>query len=186
VSGVSGGVLIALPVPPPRADLPRNAEAARAQVEAKLWAGAAARGWKVRPMGNRHYHFISPGGYTTTTAKEAREQEALELEWDQGADASDDEATSVRADEDSGGDDSSQWDSDVCTEDGKDDAPLVSKIMGHWVYSHARPGSMFHIYVRAEFDDGSTSGRGYVASEALARSKRGPSPDSNQAVVVCI
>ena len=43
----------------------------------------------------------------------------------------------------------------------------VSTILGHHVYGGAKPGSLFNVYVRLQYLDGSTSGKAYVPATVL-------------------
>ena len=44
---------------------------------------------------------------------------------------------------------------------------VVSKVLAHHVYGGAKPGSLFNIYVRLQYLDGSTSGKAYVPASVL-------------------
>ena len=56
--------------------------------------------------------------------------------------------------------------------EGAVDAPGVAEILAHHVYGGARPGSLYNVYVRVRYADGSTSGRrGFVPSAPLAGSE---------------
>lgn len=57
-----------------------------------------------------------------------------------------------------------------------DDDPPVAKILGHHVYSGAKPGSLYNVYVRLLYADGSrTERKGYEPSEPLCGMLEGPS-----------
>ena len=43
----------------------------------------------------------------------------------------------------------------------------VSKVLDHHVYGGAKSGSLFNIYVRLQYLDGSTSGKAYVPASVL-------------------
>lgn len=50
-----------------------------------------------------------------------------------------------------------------------DAEPLeVNKILSHHVYAGARAGSLQNVYVRVQYTNGSSSGRGYIPAEPLA------------------
>lgn len=58
-------------------------------------------------------------------------------------------------------------------EDAEDEDEIleVTQILGHHVWRGAKAGSLFNVYVRVQYSDGSTTGRGTVPSEPLAGSK---------------
>ena len=104
-------------------------------------------------------------------------EEALDDEAESDAELEDD-PEDEEMEESAGTDGAAEDDADDADDaDEVDDMEIleVSKILSHHVYTGAKAGSLYNVYVRVEYTDDSSSGRGYVPAEPLADSEAGRS-----------
>ena len=112
---------------------------------------------------------LSPSLSTQPTA--ALEDDEDEEGADEGTADEDDEGTDEAANESAADGDNDDADGDV--DDSMQVDVAVSKVLRHYVYRGARAGSLYNVYAKLLFEDGSCSMGGVEPVEPLAKSESG-------------